>query len=233
MSRMVAEVDPLEGSPVWEMAAELRDVLPIDTLHPPDLHDLTSHMQVRRFAAGEVIYHRGDPAVDAFVVHRGLVKTLLHDEEGRELLVSLHGRGQFFGTLTLFRAGSRESTVAAVIPTTALQIAREDALRVVERNPRAMRFMFEHLAVTIHQLAALLEGIVFLDVPGRLAKYLVELEGVDGMSLTQDDIAAAIGSTRVTVNKLLADFERRGLIKVQRKQVAILDEAGLRQEILR
>jgi len=77
----------------------------------------------------------------------------------------------------------------------------------------------------------MLEGIVFLDVPSRLAKYLIEADRVGGSALTQDDIAAAIASTRVTVNKTLADFERRGLIRVDRRQVLIVDEAGLRREI--
>ena len=216
---------------VWNMADELRDVLPIFSLTEAERQELVAHMHVRRFRAGEVVYHRGDPAADTFVVHRGLVKSLLHDEQGRELLIALYGRGDFFGTLSLFEAGPRESTVEALVPTTVLQVTRADALHVLERNPRAMHFMFERLAATIHQLAGMLEGIVFLDVPGRLARYLVELERLDDVALTQDDMAAAIGASRERVNKTLADFERRGLIKVERRQVQILNEPELRKEI--
>jgi len=216
---------------VWDLAAQLGDVLPIHVLGDADRQELVSHMHVRRFKESEVVYHRDDPAEDVFVVYHGLVKSLLHDEEGHELVVALLGRGQFFGTLALFEKQPRESTVVAVIPTTVLQIARADGLRVLERNPRAMYFMFERLAGTIHQLSGMLEGIVFLDVPSRLAKYLIEADRVGGSALTQDDIAAAIASTRVTVNKTLADFERRGLIRVDRRQVVIVDEAGLRREI--
>ena len=221
----------MQPDALWNFADELKDVLPIHTLKEEDSWELLSHMHVRSFEAGEVVYHRGDPAVDAFVVHHGLVKGLLRDEQNRDLLVGLYGRGDFFGTLTLFENGPRESTVQAVIPTTVLQVARDDALRVLERNPRAMRFMFQRLARTIHDLSGLLEGVVFLDVPSRLARYLVELERLDGVALTQEDIAAAIASTRETVNRTLADFEKRGLIKVERRQVHILDEDRLRREI--
>ena len=219
------------NSTLWEMAQELRDVLPLHVLSDADGHELYTHMHLRRFGQGEVVYHRGDPAADTFVVHRGLVKSLLQDENGRDLLVGLYGRGEFFGTLTLFENGPRETTVVAVVPTAIMQISRADALRVLERNPRAMHFMFERLARTIHQLSGMLEGIVFLDVPGRLARLLVELEGPATLPLTQDDIASAIGSTRDTVNKTLADFAERGLIKVERRRVRVLDHNALRQEV--
>jgi CRP-like cAMP-binding protein len=219
------------NSTLWDMAQELRDVLPLHVLSDTEGRELYSHMHLRRFNEGETVYHRGDPAADTFVVHRGLVKSSLQDENGRDLLVGLYGRGEFFGTLTLFQNGTRESTVVAVVPTTVMQIARADALRVLEGNARAMHFMFERLAGTIRQLSGMLEGIVFLDAPGRLARYLVELESLDGLPLTQDEIAAAIGSTRETVNKTLKDFEKRGLIKVERRRVHVLDQDGLRREV--
>lgn len=149
------------NSTLWDMAQELRDVLPLHVLSDAEGHELYSHMHLRRFGESEVVYHRSDPAADTFVVHRGLVKSVLQDEDGRDLLVGLYGRGEFFGTLTLFQSGTRESTVLAVVPTTVMQIARADALRVPERNPRAMHFMFERLAGTIRQLSGMLEGIVF------------------------------------------------------------------------
>lgn len=224
---------PTEHGAVWDLAAELSDVLPLSILGDGDRHELASHMRARRFKPGEVVYHRGDPAADVFVVHRGLVKGLLHDEGGHELLLALLGRGQFFGELTLFAEGARESTAVSVLPTTVLQIARADCLRVLERNPNAMYFMFARLADTIHRLSDSLEGIAFLDVPSRLAKYLTELNAAGSGVLTQDDIAASIASTRVTVNKTLADFERRGLIRIDKRRLDVLDEAGLRREIRR
>jgi len=69
-------------------------------------------------------------------------------------------------------------------------------------------------------------------VTSRLAKYLVEVARLGRpLPLTQDDLASAIGSTRMTVNKLLADFERRGFINVERRNVRVLDERSLLREI--
>lgn len=223
----------MEADPLWQMANELGDVLPLGWLSDADARDLVSHMRARRFDEGEVVYHRRDPAVDAFVVHRGLTKSVLHDGEGRELLLGLHGRGEFFGTLALFeRNATRESTVLAALPTTVLQVARDDALRVLERNPRAMLFMFRRMVRMIYRLSRLAEGIVFFDAPSRLAQFLIELERLEErVALTQDELAAAIGASRETVNRTLADFARRGLVSVEPRQVQVLDEERLRREI--
>src|SRR2546427_12923885 len=128
---MVASV---EKSALWNMARELRDVLPIDALNDVEGRELFSHMRVGRFAGGEVVYHRGDPAGDVFVVHHGLVKSVLHDEQGRELLVASYRRGEFFGTVTLFRKGPREGPVTALVASMVLQIAPEHALPMHQRN---------------------------------------------------------------------------------------------------
>src|SRR2546427_13306962 len=106
------------------MAQELRDVLPLHVLDDADGQELFSHLRLRRFARGEVVYHRGDPAADTFVVHEGEVQSVVHDEQGHQLVIGHYGRGEFFGTLALFKTAPRESTVAALLPTTVLQIGR-------------------------------------------------------------------------------------------------------------
>ena len=77
------------------IAGTLADVLPIHILSEADRQELASHMTLRKFKQDEVVYHQGDPAAHWFVVFEGLVKVLLLDENGRELLISLHSRGEF------------------------------------------------------------------------------------------------------------------------------------------
>ena len=76
-------------------------MLPLQVLSDADGHELYAHMHLRRFGRGQVVYHRGDPAADTFVVHRGLVKSLLQDENGHDLSVGLYGRGEFFGSMVI------------------------------------------------------------------------------------------------------------------------------------
>jgi len=224
----------LDLDAVMELAGTLRDVLPLDILPEDDKRELAREMRVRNFSADEVIYHRGDPAQHANVVFAGLVKVMLLNEDGHEALVALHARGEFFGELALFSDAPRDATVIAVLPTTVLQMSRDSCWRVLDRNPKAREWMFRHLSGNIQKLEEKYESMVFLDVPGRLAKYLLEI-AIDGQNvpITQDDIAAAVGSTRVTVNKQLADLERRGLVKVERRNVRVLDRPALEKEVVR
>jgi CRP-like cAMP-binding protein len=221
----------MERNALWGMAQELRDVLPLHVLDGVEGQTLFSHLRLRRFAANEVVYHRGDPAADTFVVHQGMVKSMLQNEQGHELVLKRYGRGEFFGTLALFRDGHRESTVSALVATTVLQIGRAGAQHVLARNPRATSFMFERMAETIEQLACQVEAIVFLDVRGRLARHLLELRRRGEATLRQEELAAAIGANVFTVNKTLADFGRRRLVRIERRCVHVLDEAQLREEI--
>src|SRR5207237_8598932 len=104
------------------MAGTLADVLPIEILPEVDRRELASHMTLRKFKQDEVIYHQGDPAAHWIVVFQGLVKVLLLDENGRELLISLHSRGEFFGELVICEDKvPRDGTAVCVIPTSVFQ----------------------------------------------------------------------------------------------------------------
>src|SRR5207249_11630251 len=109
-----------------------------------------------------------------------------------------------------------------------VQSSRAGALAVLRRDEEARQFMFARLSGTIRHLEGKAEDLAFLDVASRLAKYLVECSRMDlPIPLTQDDLAAAIGSTRMTVNKLLADSKDRGIIEVARRPIGVIDEPML------
>jgi CRP-like cAMP-binding protein len=216
------------------MARTLKDVLPIEVLTESEREMLAREMHLRRFRTNEVVYHRGDPGNDAFVVFNGLVKLVLLDEEGHEVIAALRGRGEFFGEVALFEETARDATAVAVVQTQVLQLSRSSLAQVLDQNPKAREFAFRELAGRIREISAKYEDRVLLDVQGRLAKYLLELARVKAEApITQDDLAAAIGSTRVTVNKLLGDFERRGLVRVERRRITVLDGARLAAETRR
>ena len=217
-----------------EYAGKLRDVLPLDILERVDKEELARRMKIRHFKADEVIYHMDDPAGDAQVVYSGLVKVLLTNDEGEEALVTLLRRGEFFGEVALFNDSTRDETVIAVIPTTTLQLSRESCRHVLDRNAKTRDWMFHHLTESIEKLQRRYQSMVFLDVPGRLACYLLELKAIGGdLPIRQEDLAAAIGSTRVTVNKILKDFEKRGMVRVSRRKFEIADAVTLERELHR
>ena len=147
--------------------------------------------------------------------------------------------GEFFGGLVLFDRGRRSATATALEDTRAGLLAGDDFVAFLESHPAATRVVLEALARTIRRLSDRVEDLIFLDVPSRVAKYLLDLARVNGgaaggeleLTLTQDELAAFIGASRVSVNRVLGDLERRDLISIRRRKIAIRDADGLAREI--
>jgi CRP/FNR family transcriptional regulator/CRP/FNR family cyclic AMP-dependent transcriptional regulator len=217
-----------------EVARSLADCLPVNEFTDAQLSELLAQAKLRRFERDEVIYHRGDPARDLHVVVEGAVKLVREDIEGREVLLWVLERGGVLGQQAIF-GRSRPTTAIATTDAVTIQLLGETCARMLEKNPRILYRAFEMFEARVEKLTQALEDVMLLDVPGRLAKYLLDSgEGQPEdhvLKLTQDEIAAAVGSTRVTVNKVLADFEHRGLIRVARRHVDVLAPDRLRKEI--
>jgi len=213
----------------------LAEVPIFGALSDPERRELALRMRTRQFARGEVVFHRDDPAAHFFVILAGTVKITIEDESGHEVLVAVEHGGGTFGDVALFDDSPRSATVTTLADTLLLSLARDDFFDVLERHPKSMRQMLALLAKIIRRASGRIEDLVFLDVPGRVAKCLLDLGQVHGktseIDLTQDDLAAFVGATRVSVNRVLADLEHRGVIAVGRRHIEIKDEDALRRQV--
>ncbi len=203
-------------------------------LSPEDRLALAGKMRPRHFARDEVIFHSDDPAGHVFLITSGTVKVSVPDEQGREVVVALERGGDVFGELALFDDSPRSATVTAITETHTLALARQEFIAVLERNPDAMRRMLALLVKTVRRSTGHVEDLVFLDLPGRVAKCLIDLadaSGTEQIDMTQEDLAGFVGATRVSVNRVLADLEKRGAIKIGRRHLQLKDRAMLHDEI--
>src|SRR3954467_6396081 len=131
--------------------------------------------------------------------------------------------GDVFGEIAIFDEAQRSATVTALTETTAFSLASRDFHDVIKRQADAMWQLLTLLAQRIRRSTGHIEDLVFLDLPGRIAKCLIdqdELIGKKGIvQLTQEDIASFVGATRVAVNRVLVDMERRGALELGRGNV--------------
>jgi CRP/FNR family cyclic AMP-dependent transcriptional regulator len=196
--------------------------------------EIAAHIRPRRFARDEVVFHRDDPAGHLYVIVSGAVKVSIPDEEGHEVVVAIEREDAVFGELALFDDAPRSATVTALDDTQVVTISRDDFLRVIEGSPRATREILRLLARTVRRASGRIEDLVFLDVPGRVAKCLLDLATARNrteVDLTQDDLAAFVGATRVSVNRALADLEGLGAIAVGRRHIEVKDQDILRRQV--
>jgi CRP/FNR family cyclic AMP-dependent transcriptional regulator len=196
--------------------------------------ELAARMRSKHFQRNEVIFHRDDPAGHVYLIASGTVKVSVPEEGGQEIVIALHRGGDVFGEISLFDEGPRSATVTAMTETLTFALANRDFMDVLRGSPDAMRQLLALLARRIRLSTGHIEDLVFLDLPGRVAKLLLdqsELFGSNVVSLTQEDLASFVGATRVAVNRVLVDLERRGTVKLGRGHVEIADPGLLKKEI--
>jgi len=222
--------------PDSRLAEHLRRYPLFSKLADDQLTQLVERMRTRSYKRGEMLFRKDDPGAHLYVVLDGAVKIALPGEFGQEALVSIMRTGDFFGELALFDGSPRSASATALEDARAALLAREDFLSFLDAHPAAVRVVLDALAKTIRRLSDRVEDLIFLDVPSRVAKYLLDLAQADGtakleLTLTQDELAAFIGASRVSVNRVLGDLERREIIGIRRRHIVIVDPERLAKEI--
>ena len=206
-----------------------------------DLARLAGRARRRTYRRGEVIFHQGDPGDAVHLIQRGRVKIALGAESGEEAVVAILGPSDSFGELALLDGEPRSATVEALEPVETVSLGRDDFLQFLQANPPAMERLLRALAATVRGANGELADLVFLDLHGRLVKKLLDLAAdhgrpVDGaieieLPMTQEDLAAMIGATRASVNKVLGWYEAQGAIERRGRRIAILDPERLRRRV--
>lgn len=197
------------------------------------LRALAGRMRRRRFKRNEVIFHQGDIGDSLQVVDTGGVKIVLPSPEGEEAIIASLKPGDFFGELALLDGAPRSTTATAIEPTETLTLPRDEFLRLLSEDPKLVTALLHALAEELRRLTGHVEELHFLDLSGRLAMRLVRLvretqpqasgEVRLDWPFTQSDLAAMVGGTRQSVNRLLSGLVDDGVIEIERDMLVIHD----------
>jgi CRP/FNR family cyclic AMP-dependent transcriptional regulator len=194
---------------------------------------LRASMTLVKLRKGQSLFKEGDDGDHLFIVSNGKVKLGTKSPDGRENLLMILGPGDMFGDLSLFDSGPRTATATAVTDTKLLSLGQDKVIPWVKEHPEVSLHLLARLASRLRRTNEVVGDLVFSDVPGRVAKALIDL-GVkfgekreEGLfvnhDLTQEELAQLVGASRETVNKALADFAQRGWLRLEARAVMILD----------
>jgi CRP/FNR family cyclic AMP-dependent transcriptional regulator len=182
---------------------------------------------------GQVLFTEGEPGDRLYIVTAGKIKLGRTSADGRENLLAVLGPGEMFGELSLFDPGPRTATATAVTDSRVLGLSHDDLQPWLRSRPEVAVPLLKALAKRLRRTNENLADLVFSDVPGRVAKALLDLarrfgvQGDDGLhvthDLTQEELAQLVGASRETVNKALAEFQQRGWIRHEARAVVLLD----------
>jgi CRP/FNR family cyclic AMP-dependent transcriptional regulator len=205
---------------------DLFAALPADVLAA-----LGEHATVRSYERNELLFSQGEASNELFVVQTGRIAIATKASDGRESVLAVLEDGQLFGELPLFDDAPRSADARALSDSQVVVLEYEPVRAVLRERPELLWVAVQLLSQRLRATDEALADAVFLDVPARTAKRLLELAGdADEFKLpvTQEELAAMVGASRERVNKALALFGRLGWLEVKgRSRYKFLDRQAI------
>jgi CRP/FNR family transcriptional regulator, cyclic AMP receptor protein len=204
---------------------------------PSAAQALRASLEQVNFPRAHVIFAEGEQGDRLYIILSGKVKIGRRSPDGRENLLAVFGPSDMFGELSIFDPGPRTSTVTTVTEVSAVSMDRAALREWITKRPEIAEQLLRVIARRLRRTNNMLADLIFTDVPGRVAKALLQLAHDFGTQeagmlrvthdLTQEEIAQLVGASRETVNKALADFAHRGWLRLEGKSVLILEPQRL------
>ncbi len=209
----------------------LRSLPYFSTLNEADMGRIERAVIERPFDRGEVMFLEGDPCKGMYVVKSGMVRVFKSSPEGREQVIMVAKPGDTFNDIPVFDDGPNAASAAALEQSTVLIIPKEAVLSLISGCPQAGAII-GLFAKRLRRMTTLIGDLSFRSVLSRLAKVLLEV-GVSesGQSapqrLTQEEMAAMVGTVRDVIGRGLRLLEKEGAIKLQRQRIVVVDRKKL------
>jgi CRP/FNR family cyclic AMP-dependent transcriptional regulator len=223
---------------------------PVDTLRrvpffavlPPEtLKALAGHCVVRRIARDEILFAEGEECEGLYVVQSGAIKLFKMADTGREQVLVIERAGSTVAELPLFDGGKFPASAAAVEDSTLLFLPKREFLDLCRHNSEVAFAVIRTLAWRFRYMTSLVEELSLKEVSHRLARFLRDRALRSGqrtrrglefpLQETNQEIAAAIGTVRDLVSRNLRRFVDRGILRLERRKVIVLDMDELEKQM--
>lgn len=209
----------------------LRSVPIFSELSDQDIASLARLANRRKCPKDSVVFFENEEGDFFFTILEGRIKVTILGDDGREVILSLLGPGDFFGEMALLDQEPRSATAIAVEDTELLSLHRTDFQTVLADNRSITTGLIKVLTGRLRRANHQISTLALLDVYGRVARVIVDMAREEGRRLkdgriafrraTHQEIANRIGTTRETVTRMLKDLERQGLIHVEGKELVV------------
>ncbi|MCB1851796.1 MAG: Crp/Fnr family transcriptional regulator [Gammaproteobacteria bacterium] len=181
----------------------------------------------RSYPKNSIIINEGEDAISLYVILSGRVKTFMNNPQGKEIILSTLGPGNYFGELALIDDAPRSASVMTTADSTLMVINKPAFQELLESHPNLSLALLKNLARQVRLLTDNVKSLALLDVYGRLARMLLQLaeerngQLVIDQRLTQQEIANRIGSSREMVARILGDLTTGGYITITNKRITL------------
>jgi CRP-like cAMP-binding protein len=207
-----------------------------------ELEFVASRCRRRVFHPGDTVFFAGDPGHQVYFISSGRVKIHLTRDDGEETVYSICTEGDFFGEMSLIDGQPRSADATCIEESELAFLTRDDFFACMDRFPSLARKVLEVQSIRLRNTDRQLEMLTSLDVYGRVAAQLLELARLHGVTtdrgpeirlgLTQQNIAAMVGASRESVNKVLNSYKSSGLLEMDRGRITLLQPDELRKRCI-
>lgn len=186
--------------------------------------------------AGHVLYMQGDQSSNLYLVRSGRVRMFYISESGKEITYRIIGEGQLIGEAA-FLSHLQQATISAVTDTTLITCPIQSLYPHICRHSELNQVIFELLTENYTALCNQIKRLTINDSAKRVASYLLDLTKQDQKDLgiidhtlpyTQEELSICLNLHRTTVARVLSDFSKRGLVRLQYRKIQVIDREGLR-----
>ena len=210
----------------------LKRVSLFEGLNDEELSTLSQVALPRLFPKDRVVIMAEDEGDTLFVISTGQVKVSIVSEDGREVILSMLGKGNFFGEMSLLDGHPRSANVTTMQETELLMVRRADFLRLIQNKPQIAVKLLAVLASRLRKTDRKIKGLALSDVTGRITQTLLQLAEEQGATTPEgilihnrprhQDLANMSGTTRETVSRVLKRLESQGYIVHKGKDLLIV-----------
>lgn len=182
-----------------------------------------------RCSAGYLIYLQNTEATCFYYLKSGRVKSFIQSEDGAERVLNVYHAGSLFGEASFFDELPRVSSAVALTSCEIVPIDRDLVSQEFARDPELALAMMKYLARTVRLLSGQVDQMAFRPARWRVANYLLTLSSAGSLSCTQEDIAAAVSASRVTVSRILNETARKGWIELGYRSIILRQPEKLKE----
>lgn len=211
---------------------QLENVSPLPSVHDPIVEWFLSHCHIHRYPAKYTLIHAGEDAESLFYIVSGAVSVFIKDEDGKEMLLTNLGQGEFVGEISLFeqKVQPRTAWVRTKGNCEIAEISYKKFKQLVHLNPDILMYLSAQMARRLRMTSRQVSNLAFLDVTGRIAQTLMNLAKMpDAMThpkgmqikITRQEIGQMVGCSRETVGRILKMLEDEGLITAHGKTIVV------------
>ncbi len=225
----VPESDPI--------ASEVLRATPLfAALNDAEMRALAGRTELRRYAPLQMLFAEGDPCAGLFVVADGRIRIFKMSAGGREQVLAVEGARNSIAELPVFDGGAYPASAQAAEPSSVLFISRRDFHSLCLEHPEIALKVLQVVGSRLRRLVGIIEELSFTTVRHRLISWLLRQASADGdgkivLTSSHQELAAHIGTVRELVSRNLARLQAQGFIRIEGREITILDRGGLEADL--